>query len=126
MIEKSLPLRWPEYLAAVRTLPCALKFDGCLTSPTVPCHSNFAVHGKGKSQKAHDCFTVPGCVPCHYELDHGKRLSLEQKRAAFDRAHADSQPKVLRIVLEESNGKPRVKAPKRSALTSDKIIRRAA
>lgn len=37
----------------------------------VPCHSNQLRHGHGLGIKAHDAFTVPGCMRCHSWLDHG-------------------------------------------------------
>jgi hypothetical protein len=52
----------------------------------VPCHSNLQRHGRGFAFKSHDCYTVPGCIACHYELDHGKNLSKQELEEAFMRA----------------------------------------
>ena len=37
----------------------------------VAAHSNQLEHGKGKSHKAHDCFTAWLCIRCHRWLDQG-------------------------------------------------------
>lgn len=63
-----------KMLAACRGEHCYLAVpDVCLsTSETVvPCHSNEQQHGKGIGIKAHDKFTVPGCMACHAWLDQG-------------------------------------------------------
>ena len=70
--------------------PCYLRIPGvCQGTANAPCHSNESAHGKGKSIKAHDVFTVPGCNACHHELDQGKRLTREERvhywREAFFR-----------------------------------------
>lgn len=70
-------------------VPCMLMVDRICRSgrmPSVPAHSNLQRHGRGKDNKSHDCFSVPGCVPCHYWLDHGKDGSREEKEAVFEAA----------------------------------------
>jgi hypothetical protein len=65
--------------------PCFLLIDRVCRSgvnPSVPCHSNHQRHGRGKDNKAHDCFTVPGCPECHYWLDFGP-ATREDKDQAF-------------------------------------------
>lgn len=69
---------------------CYLRIPGlCLgpASPTVPCHSNQSIHGKGMGIKAHDIYTVPGCSACHRETDQGMRFTREEKFAIWDRAY---------------------------------------
>lgn len=73
-------------LDAIAGLPCKLRLTGCLGSPCVAAHSNWAIHGKGRGIKAHDCFAVPACYACHYELDQGKKMTGEERREAWERA----------------------------------------
>lgn len=53
----------------------------------VACHSNWAIHGKGKSVKADDNRIAAGCDRCHYELDQGKEYTEEQKKRLWWIAH---------------------------------------
>jgi hypothetical protein len=50
-------------------------------------HSNWAEHGKGKSIKASDQYVASLCFSCHRELDQGKDMTDEEKRAMWSRAH---------------------------------------
>jgi hypothetical protein len=52
---------------------------------TVACHSNLLIHGKGKSLKAEDCYTVWGCYMCHKWLD-TSQAGYEEKEKAFENA----------------------------------------
>jgi len=49
---------------------------------TVACHSNLLIHGKGKSLKAEDCYTVWGCYMCHKWLD-TSQAGYEEKEKAY-------------------------------------------
>lgn len=72
-----------------RGQPCYLQVPGIERHPVdtvVPCHSNQLRHGKAKSMKAHDTYTVPGCMYCHAEIDSGKRFTREEKFAIWDDA----------------------------------------
>lgn len=46
-------------------------------------HSN---QDRGKGQKASDCLTAALCPTCHVEIDSGKTLAREERRARMDRA----------------------------------------
>ena len=48
----------------------------------VGAHSNFLEDGKGKGQKADDCYVVGACFMCHKWLDEGK-ASAAAKRECF-------------------------------------------
>lgn len=61
---------------------CYLSFKGCEVHNTVPAHSNLLRHGRGFAYKSHDLFSFPACPQCHYELDHGKNLSKDEREAA--------------------------------------------
>lgn len=78
--------RWQcrALLDAVYQLPCLLQIPGvCEGGNGEPCHANWSDFGKGKSRKAHDCFVAAGCRACHREIDHGKRLTREEREAMW-------------------------------------------
>lgn len=73
-----------------RGQPCYLLVPGVLNHPidtVVPCHSNQIAHGKGKGIKAHDKFTVPGCMYCHHAIDQSGQFSRVEKFAIWDAAY---------------------------------------
>jgi hypothetical protein len=86
---KARPGRDPVALDACRGESCFLRIPGtCMweqgEDTVVPAHSNQSIHGKGKSIKAWDRFTVPACLACHAEIDSGNRLTRAQKFSAWD------------------------------------------
>lgn len=42
--------------------------------------------GKAKGRKTDDCLTAAICPTCHVEIDQGKTMSREERRATMDRA----------------------------------------
>lgn len=87
--------------------PCYLRIPGiCTGQAHDPCHSNQAIHGKGKGIKAHDEYTVPGCRPCHNELDQGMRYSRIEKFDIWDRAYAAWKPVRAALMLAKSKPIP--------------------
>jgi hypothetical protein len=79
-IPKAAPKKSATWLDAVRSLEfCVL----CGTPCVQAAHRN---EGKGKSQKMDDALTAALCVKCHHEIDNGKHLSKEERRARMDRA----------------------------------------
>jgi hypothetical protein len=78
--------RDPDLLNLAKGERCLLETSyKCLGdegTTTVACHSNMGIHGKGKSLKADDCYSVWGCHICHRWLDAGK-ATQEEKEAAF-------------------------------------------
>ncbi|MEG2269234.1 MAG: hypothetical protein RSC68_33510 [Acinetobacter sp.] len=66
-------------LAAIRKLPCVK----CGSGPSQAAHSNFGEHGKGRSIKADDKFTIPLCHSCHRWFDGYFQLTREQSKAWF-------------------------------------------
>lgn len=65
--------------------PCMLNFPCCEGGDAgEPAHANGHKQGKGGAIKAHDCFFVPACRACHRELDQGKTMSRDEKRAAWE------------------------------------------
>jgi len=77
-------LRSPDLLRMAAGEDCTIRLPCCITGPCVSAHSNQAVHGKGKSVKADDCYIAFACDPCHREIDQGKNLTREQKFDAWN------------------------------------------
>ena len=67
-------------LAAIRTLPCVR----CGNPNSQAAHSNSAKHGKGRSIKASDEFTVPLCHSCHFKFDTFQLGNRAESEAMFD------------------------------------------
>lgn len=67
-LQKVPHYRNPKLLALAKGMPC----QHCGSEiGVVAAHSNFAVHGKGKNLKAHDCFVAFLCsTKCHPWLDY--------------------------------------------------------
>jgi hypothetical protein len=94
------PYRDRELLDLAYTQPCALRLPCCEGGDAgEPAHSNQPQHGKGGAQKAHDCFHVPACRACHLELDQGRTMDRETKRAVWDRAFGEYLPALFRAGL---------------------------
>lgn len=55
--------------------------------PSDPAHSNWAIHGKGKSVKASDIFIAALCRLCHRRLDQGRHLTEEERQRMWWHAH---------------------------------------
>ncbi|WP_321913659.1 hypothetical protein [Paraburkholderia sp. J11-2] len=98
-VKKATVADGAKYLAACRGEPCYL--NACCpwtdwADPTVvPCHSNFAEHGKAGAMKAQHRFSVPGCFDCHRWLDQGK-ASYEVKYSTFADALSRWEPRRAR------------------------------
>lgn len=72
-----------KLLDTARGQPCMFEVRGvCCGDPAtvVACHSNSAMHGKGTSLKAHDCFIAFGCVNCHDWYDGRRFRDIEVPR----------------------------------------------
>ncbi|KPF66105.1 hypothetical protein IP84_16970 [beta proteobacterium AAP99] len=69
------------------------------TSTTVAAHSNELKHGKGRSIKAHDYFTVCACHACHSWLDQGPAPRAE-KRDAFAAGWSRQYQEWLRLYAD--------------------------
>ena len=73
-------MRDAKRLAAVRLLPCVK----CGQSPSQAAHSNSAKHGKGRSIKSSDQFTIPLCFKCHAAFDRFELGNRAESEAMFD------------------------------------------
>lgn len=75
---KDESFRSEAWLRAVRSIPCV--FCG---APVQAAHRN---EGKGMGLKADDCLTAALCPPEHAEIDQGKNMTRDERRARMDRA----------------------------------------
>lgn len=76
--------RSKDWLEAVAQIPCVypVNFGRC-GSPVQVAHRN---KGKGLSSKTDDCQTAALCPEHHHEIDNGKGMTREQRRARMDEA----------------------------------------
>ena len=74
-------MRSPKRLAEIRKLPCVR----CGNPNSQAAHSNSAKHGKGRSIKSSDQFTIPLCATCHAAFDRFELGSREQSEAMFEK-----------------------------------------
>ena len=73
-------MRRPKRLAEIRKLPCVR----CGNPNSQAAHSNSAKHGKGRSTKSSDQFTIPLCFKCHAAFDRFELGSRAESEAMFD------------------------------------------
>lgn len=72
--------RSKQHLKNVASLPC----QQCgLEGQTQAAHSNLSIHGKGRSIKASDEYTVALCFACHHDLDAGHSLTKDEKQRMY-------------------------------------------
>lgn len=75
---KEVSFRSEAWLRAVRSIPCV--FCG---APVQAAHRN---EGKGMGLKVDDCLTAALCPPEHAEIDQGKNMTREERRARMNLA----------------------------------------
>lgn len=79
-IHKNNPVSSPKWLQAVRELEyCVL----CGAYGVQAAHRN---EGKGAGMKTSDCLTAALCPECHSEIDQGKHMTREDRRATMNAA----------------------------------------
>lgn len=84
-IAKPRALRNRALLDLANGMQCLLRVPGVCqggSDTTVACHSNWGIHGKAKSRKADDCWSIWGCAACHHWLDQGP-APADQKLNVF-------------------------------------------
>ncbi|WP_246120742.1 hypothetical protein [Chitinolyticbacter meiyuanensis] len=92
-VEKRAPVRSSAWLDAVRSIDrCVL--CGCVCQVQAA-HRN---EGKGKSQKVDDCLTAALCPTCHSEIDQGRDLTREERRARMNQAIVET----LRVLVRQN------------------------
>lgn len=74
-------MRDRKRLEAIRKLPCVV----CGKPNSQAAHSNFGEHGKCKSRKADDKYTIPLCHSCHSDFDQYKTMGREESKEWFDK-----------------------------------------
>ena len=74
-------MRSPKRLAEIRKLPGVR----CGNPNSQAAHSNSAKHGKGRSIKASDQFTVPLCHSCHAAFDRFELGNRAESEAMFEK-----------------------------------------
>ena len=74
-------MRDSKRLAGIRKLPCVR----CGNPNSQAAHSNSAKHGKGRSIKSSDQFTIPLCATCHAAFDRFELGNREQSEAMFEK-----------------------------------------
>lgn len=74
-------MRDAKRLAAVRLLPCVK----CGNPDSQAAHSNSAKHGKGRSIKSSDQFTVSLCHSCHFQFDTFQLGNRAESEAMFEK-----------------------------------------
>jgi hypothetical protein len=102
-VAKPEPYRDPVLLEMAKGRPCLLPTPCCdhRENTTVAAHSNLLAHGKGKSRKADDCYSVWSCFGSHVWLDQSK-ASKDLKDAKFMFAHAQ-QVLAWRLIAMDPN-----------------------
>lgn len=80
MNQRQPTYRSKKWLDAVRSIECCVL---CGAHGTQAAHRN---ESKGMGLKAPDCASAALCQEHHYEIDNGKNLSREERRAMMDRA----------------------------------------
>ena len=74
-------MRSPKRLAEICKLPCVR----CGNPNSQAAHSNSAKHGKGRSIKASDEFTIPLCAICHAAFDRFELGNRAESEAMFEK-----------------------------------------
>lgn len=66
--------------------PCFFDTPHICNGPSVPCHANGQIFGRGASFKTPDWAVAAGCPAAHAEIDSGKEMDRETKFYAWLRA----------------------------------------
>lgn len=74
-------MRSTKRLNEIRALPCVR----CGYPHSQAAHSNSAKHGKGRSIKASDEFTIPLCFKCHAAFDRFELGNRIESEAMFEK-----------------------------------------
>ncbi|MCO8058076.1 hypothetical protein [Acinetobacter towneri] len=74
-------MRDSKRLAEIRKLPCVR----CGNPNSQAAHSNSAKHGKGRSIKSSDQFTIPLCHSCHFQFDTFQLGNRAESEAMFEK-----------------------------------------
>lgn len=89
-------VRSPKLLRVCGELSCQV-CDSEIGS--VGAHSNWAIHGKGKSIKASDQYIAAMCYLCHGELDQGSESTEDERKQTWFKAHVKTVQKLVILKL---------------------------
>lgn len=95
-------VRSDSLMRAYRAIPCQHcgRDDGTVCGA----HSNWAIHGHGRSIKASDEFCASLCAACHVPLlDQGSKLSRQERQLMWWRAHVKTIKQLLILRLWPTN-----------------------
>jgi len=93
--QRQQPYRSRKWLDAVHQIEnCVL----CGAYGVQAAHRNY---GKSMSQKTDDCLTAAICPVCHHEIDNGRQLSRDERRALLDKAICETVAQLARMGLIE-------------------------
>lgn len=84
-IPKRQYVRSPKLMKAYGKIAC--QRCGAVNQTVCGAHSNWAIHGKGKSIKADDNRCASLCGACHHDIDQGKELSESGRQIVWWAAH---------------------------------------
>ena len=79
-IQKNIPFRSAKWLQAVRELEC------CVLCGAYGVQAAHRSEGKGTGMKTSDCLTAALCPECHSEIDQGKQMDRNERRATMNAA----------------------------------------
>ena len=82
--------RNPKLLKLLKELPC--QSCGIRSETVCAAHRN---EGKGMGIKVSDALVAAMCHSCHTELDNGKTLTREERRAMWNRAYVGTMQYLL-------------------------------
>lgn len=76
-----------KLLDSAKNIPRCMCCNKYNDGSVVMAHANWNEYGKGASIKAHDWAVAAMCYKCHTELDQGSKLSKEDRKDMWIRAH---------------------------------------
>ena len=72
-------------------MACTFSFPHKCNGPSVPCHANWQIFGRGSFFKTPDWAWAAGCPAAHYEIDSGKDMDRDTKFMEWLRAFVQTQ-----------------------------------
>lgn len=86
-------VRSDALMASFRKIAC----QACGLNDGTVCgaHSNWSIHGKGRSIKASDIYCASLCSQCHSDLDQGSQWTETERKAVWWQAHVRTVRKLV-------------------------------
>lgn len=96
MLRQRQPVyRSRKWLEAVR------KIENCVLCGAYGVQAAHRNYGKSMSQKTDDCLTAALCPSCHSEIDNGKHMTRDERRAILDKAICETLAQLARMGMIE-------------------------